>query len=59
MNRYSSARDLTASQPRKSPGVSALRRCWACNQNRSQAGGKLDTRTRLWRCAACAPKGEK
>ena len=57
--RFSAERDLTMTQPKSAPGLSALRRCWACNQNKGLAGGKLDKRTRLWRCAACVQKGEK
>ena len=33
MNRYSSARDHTLTQRLATPTSSALRRCWACNQN--------------------------
>jgi hypothetical protein len=57
MNRYSAERDLTMAQPARGPGATPMRRCWACNQNKAQAGGKLDKRTRLWRCAACVQKG--
>ncbi len=57
MNRYSAERDLTMTQPKQAGGSLTLRRCWACNQNKTVAGGKLDKRTRLWRCAACVQKG--
>lgn len=59
MNRYSPERDLTASLHKLATGVHALRRCWACNQNKATLGGRLDKRTRLWRCAACVPKDER
>ena len=57
--RFSAERDLTMTQPKSAPGLSTLRRCWACNQNKTTPGGKVDKRTRMWRCAACVQKGEK
>lgn len=59
MNRYSAERDLTMTQPKSAPGLSTLRRCWVCNQNKTTPGGKVDKRTRMWRCAACVQKGEQ
>lgn len=59
MNIYSPKRDLTMVQPKSAPNLCALRRCWACNQNKATLGGRLDKRTRLWRCAACVPKDER
>jgi len=59
MSRYSTERDLTMTHPPKGPGMTPMRRCWACNQNKSPAGGQLNKRTRLWRCAACAQKGTR
>jgi hypothetical protein len=59
MNRYSAERDLTMTQPAKGPGSTPVRRCWACNQNRTTAGGQTNKRTRLWRCAACVQKGAR
>ena len=59
MSRYSPERDQTLAQRLATPTTPALRRCWVCNLNKTMAGGKVDKRTRMWRCAACVQKGEQ
>jgi hypothetical protein len=34
---------------------SATRNCMTCGKWRSQAGGRVNPRTRMWQCAGCAP----
>lgn len=59
MKRYSNFRDLTTKVNSPAPGASVLRRCWACNVNKATPGGRVDKRTRLWRCAACVQQAAK
>lgn len=54
MNRYSNLKDNTMRQPSAGPGLSPTRLCWTCSKPKPDAGGRLDKRTRLWSCAACA-----
>ncbi len=33
----------------------STRHCMTCNKWRSQAGGRINPRTRFWQCAGCIP----
>lgn len=54
MNRYSNVKDNTAKQAFGGTGASLRRLCWVCSKPKPDAGGKVDKRTGLWRCAGCA-----
>lgn len=58
MNRYGSTRDTTMRGPGQSPGVHGRRKCFGCNGNKAELGGRVHRRNRQWYRAGCAAAWE-
>ena len=52
-------RDVTLLPRHAGPGIGFTRKCFGCNLNRIDRGGKTDKRTRMWHCAGCVATKEE
>lgn len=55
-DRLSAVADLTHKQSKSGDGHNILRMCFTCNKPKTELGGAIHKRTRMWSCAACQPK---
>lgn len=56
--RTPSAPDLTHKRIAKGVGHFVTRMCFTCNKPKSEHGGAINKRTRMWSCIACITKAK-